>query len=39
MLNFITTIVNIAFKLTLILIAFATFGVIDIVDAIDIIDV
>jgi len=35
MLNFISTVVNIAFKLTLILVAFATFGLLDVVDAID----
>ena len=35
MLNFISIIVGIAFKLTLILVAFATFGIIDIIDVID----
>ena len=39
MLNFISTLVNIAFKLTLILVAFATFGFLDVWDTIEAIDI
>ena len=38
MLNAISTLVNIAFKVTIMLVVFATFGILDITDAIDAID-